>query len=275
MSRDPLARMDIDTRWPYHRKCRALQAAYPSDWPSYWCAYLALLGESWAGTERLTLRDAWVPSLPVTIDAALAALVDVGLLDKSGKVPTKSWDEWFGPAAARLDSLRERGRKGAETRWNKREKAPNGHRPSDGTAMAEPSASNGRHMRHASQTNHAVPATPAIPAAAGRAPSGDAYDVMLKVEALTRRPFNYREGHQIHDTLVGDVAAHGAETMAEHYARFQAENGRCDTAQLVFGVHNVLHPLIKAKPMTEAERKEAEIQAAIAQIKAETAGVTA
>lgn len=94
---------------------------------------------------------------------------------------------------------------------------------------------------------------------------------MLLVENLTRRPFNYREGNNVHDTLVGDVAQHGAERMGDEYRRYQQGNGgSLDAAQLVFGVHNALHPLIKAKPMTEAERKDAEIQAAIAQIKAET-----
>lgn len=100
--------------------------------------------------------------------------------------------------------------------------------------------------------------------------SNDAYDVMLTVENLTRRPFNYREGHQVHDTLIGDVAQHGAERMTDEYRRFREANGSVDAAQLVFGVHNALHPLIKAKPMTEQERKDAEIAAAIAQVKAQT-----
>lgn len=92
----------------------------------------------------------------------------------------------------------------------------------------------------------------------------DAYDVMLLVENLTRRPFNYREGHNVHDTLVGDVAAHGASKMSDAYRSWhQRQGGPVDAAQLVFGVHNDLHPLVKSKPMTEQERKDAEIAATI------------
>lgn len=265
MSREPLARMDIDTRWPYHRKCRALQAAFSTDWPSYWCAYLAVLGESWAAGERMTIRDAWVPSLPVTIEAAAEALASIGLLDKSGKVPQKSWDEWFGPAAARIDSLKARGRMGAAKRWNKREKAINGHKPSDGPAMAQPSVANGQSMHHASQ-----PATPATPAS--HATDAPAFDVMLLVENLTRRPFNYREGHQVHDILVGDVSAHGADAIGEAYREFQrSASGPVDAAQIVFGVHNRLHPLTREKPMTDEQRKDAEIAAYVAEANARAA----
>lgn len=100
-------------------------------------------------------------------------------------------------------------------------------------------------------------------------PTTDAFDVMLTVENLTRRPFNYREGHQVHDTLIGDVAAHGADKMSDEYRRFrEAASGPVDAAQLVFGVHNALHPLVKAKPMTDAERKDAEIAAAIRELNA-------
>lgn len=98
------------------------------------------------------------------------------------------------------------------------------------------------------------------------APADDAYDVMLLVETLTRRPFSYREGHQVHDTLSGDVAAHGADRIAAEYRAFhERQTGPVDAAQLVFGVHNALHPLVKVKPMTDAERKEAEIASFVEQ----------
>ena len=254
MGRDPLARMDVDTRWAYHRKCRALQAAHPNDWPAYWCAYMAVLGESWAGGDRVSIREAWVPSLPVSMSAASDALYDAGLLDKSGKVPAKSWDEWFGPAAARIESLKARGRKGAETRWSKHEKADSGHRPSDGTAMAQPSPSNGQRMHHASQ-----PTTPTTPAS--QPPQAPAFDVMLLVENLTRAPFNYREGHRVHDTLVADVANHGADVVSDAYRTFrERQGGPVDAAQIVFGVHNALHPLVKPSE-TDARRREDETEA--------------
>lgn len=84
-----------------------------------------------------------------------------------------------------------------------------------------------------------------------------AFDVMILVEDLTRRPFNYREGHQVHDTLVGDVAAHGAEAMSSEYRRFRESSpGPVDAAQLVFGVHNALHPLTKPTPVRPETPKE-------------------
>lgn len=90
--------------------------------------------------------------------------------------------------------------------------------------------------------------------------SAPAFDVMLLVENLTRRPFNYREGHQVHDTLVGDVAAHGSDKIGDAYREAaRSAPGPVDAAQLVFGVHNALHPLMKAapaKPETPAEVAE-------------------
>lgn len=93
----------------------------------------------------------------------------------------------------------------------------------------------------------------------------DAFDVMLLVEDLTRHRFGYREGHQIHDTLVADVENHGAPAIAERYRAFRATApGPVDAAQLVFGVHNALHPLVRSKPLTDQERKDAEMAAYVA-----------
>lgn len=114
----------------------------------------------------------------------------------------------------------------------------------------------------------AVPASPLLSAPLQSNPSqaidAPAFDVMLLVENLTRRPFNYREGHQVHDTLAGDVAAHGADRIADEYRRFRESSpGPVDAAQIVFGVHNALHPLTKPKAMSEAELREAGVKEAI------------
>lgn len=95
--------------------------------------------------------------------------------------------------------------------------------------------------------------------------SSDTFDVMLLVEGLTRRPFSFHEGSQVHDTLVGDVAAHGASRMSDEYRAFrEAASGPVDAAQLVFGVHNALHPLTRTRTLTAAEAKEKEIADAVA-----------
>lgn len=100
----------------------------------------------------------------------------------------------------------------------------------------------------------------------------DAFEVMLLVENLTRAGFDYREGHRIHDTLVADVENHGAAVLAERYRAFRATSpGPVDAAQLVFGVHNALHPLTRSKPQTDEQRKEAEIAAYVAAANARAA----
>lgn len=118
MSRDPLARMDVDTRWAYHRKLRKLQRLNPEHWPTYWCAYLALLGEAWAAGKRsLTLEDTWVPATPCQPTEAMAALRAAGIVDKDGRVPLTSWRKWYEPVAKRLRERSDAGRAAAEIRW--------------------------------------------------------------------------------------------------------------------------------------------------------------
>lgn len=268
MARDPLARMDIDTRWAYHRKCRALQAAYPTDWPSYWCAYQAVLGESWAAQERVTLRDAWVPSLPTTIDAALSALVEVGLLDKSGKVPTKSWDEWFGPAIARIDSLSERGRKGAERRWGKRAKHPNGQSLSNGPAIAQPSVSNAQAMHHASQP--ATPSTPASHAIAAPTiddPDDDITTLQKLAESLTGTPYGFPRHSGMGEKVGVMVRKHGLGAVEEEWRRIAAEErGMPTVRQLVLGADNALNRI--SAPVVAGKRDE--VAEFVAKVKAQT-----
>lgn len=106
----------------------------------------------------------------------------------------------------------------------------------------------------------------------GARPPADAFDVMMVVEDLTRSRFGYREGHRIHDTLVADVGNHGAAVIADRYRAFRATSpGPVDAAQLVFGVHNALHPLTSAKPLTDEQRKDAEIAAYVAAANARAA----
>lgn len=119
MARDPLARMDIDTRWAYHRKLRRLQRLHPEKWPTYWSAYLALLGEAWAaGRRSLTLEQTWVPAMPCTHDEALAALIESEIVDRQGRVPQDSWKEWYEPVATRLKGRSGAGSRAAHERWH-------------------------------------------------------------------------------------------------------------------------------------------------------------
>lgn len=119
MSRDPITRMDVDTRWLYTDHARKLQTAHPETWPTHWCAYQAVLAESWWKGQRVTLADAWSPVIPGTMEDALAALQDADLLDKAGRVTINAWKKWFEPALDRIERRRAAGKAGAEGRWNK------------------------------------------------------------------------------------------------------------------------------------------------------------
>ena len=118
-------------------------------------------------------------------------------------------------------------------------------------------------------------AVPGMPIGSPGMEQGDTvqpYDVMLLVERLTGNGFNHREGSSLHDTLTGDVRNHGAERIAAEYQTFAAaQSGPVDAAQIVFGVHNSLHPLSRPKAMTAKEREEAEIKAIAKRLNAEAA----
>jgi hypothetical protein len=70
-------------------------------------AYVAVLGESWRMARRVPLDDAWPAVVPFDADAA-RALTRVGLLDRRGQIPAKSWQEWFKTASERRTKARER-----------------------------------------------------------------------------------------------------------------------------------------------------------------------
>lgn len=130
MSRDPLTRMDVDTRWPFHRKMRRLRAAEPKDWPAIWTGYMSLLAEAWyAGDRRLTLEECWLPDIDYPVEAAAEALEDVGFIDRMHRIPLTSWKEWFIPVENRIRARSAAGRIAAEKRWNDRpERNPTGMR---------------------------------------------------------------------------------------------------------------------------------------------------
>ena len=114
MGREQLARMDVDTGWVYHRHWRAIQREEPIAWPVYAVAWFALLGESWKVMDRVRLEDAWPAALePAMLDQTRQILTKQGLLDRAGKIPRASWDEWIGPTLRRMEA----GVKGANGRW--------------------------------------------------------------------------------------------------------------------------------------------------------------
>lgn len=108
--------------------------------------HLATVLASWRQGCRVTVQEA-VP-LWITPDPALiAALQAAGLLDRTGKLPPRSWKGWFGPAWERREARREAGRKGGQATVKQRlsvaepvrPSVPSG--PSDRTPRASDDAS--------------------------------------------------------------------------------------------------------------------------------------
>lgn len=77
--------------------------------------HLAAVLASWGSGRRVTLDEAaplWLP-----VDERLAGLlVDVGLLDRSRKVPSRSFTRWYGPAAARREARKAAGSLGGKAK---------------------------------------------------------------------------------------------------------------------------------------------------------------
>jgi hypothetical protein len=95
--------------------------------------HMVTLLASWRQGNRVTVQEA----VPVWLepDAELiAALQAVRLLDKTGRLPVRSWKGWYHPAAERRDVLRERWRRANVKRAAR---IPRGY--SAGTATPGPS----------------------------------------------------------------------------------------------------------------------------------------
>lgn len=182
MSRDPLTRMDVDTRWPYNRKWRDLQRQHPTTWPHYFAAWMALLGEAWAAGDRSrTLEQSWLFSLPCSVDDAANALAGVGLLDRYHRIPLSAWKEWVEPAIGRIQKRSAAGRVAAEKRWSDR---------ADGNAIALGQTANAmHHASHASQ--------PATPRAAAHARSAADASRGAAMKPKTKRTWS-KLGDELH-----------------------------------------------------------------------------
>jgi hypothetical protein len=79
----------------------------------------ATLLASWRHGERIRVMQAapiWLPA----DDALVAALKAVKLLDRAGKIPEASWDQWFGAAWQRREARREIGRAGGRASGKRR-----------------------------------------------------------------------------------------------------------------------------------------------------------
>lgn len=104
---DGFAVMDVSTSICDEPKFRLLQRRNPELVAAAFTAYIATVAESWRSGRRVTIDHAWPAFLPFD-EAVQPSLTDVGLLDRAGMVPAKSWRSWFDPANERRASSRVR-----------------------------------------------------------------------------------------------------------------------------------------------------------------------
>lgn len=102
--------MDMSTSICDDPKLRKLARLHPELGASALLCYVATVTTSWRDGRRLTAEDAWPVIAPYDA-AAVGALREVGLLDRSGRIPVRVWDEWYGVAQQRREAHRARWRR--------------------------------------------------------------------------------------------------------------------------------------------------------------------
>lgn len=117
MSRgDGFAVMDISTAILSDEKFKRLARQCPERVTTCVVAYIAVCSQSWRTGRRQAIEDAWPLSLAPFDADAVDAMTVVGLLDRRGQIPVKTWREWFTRAQERRDKSRERWRRYNATR---------------------------------------------------------------------------------------------------------------------------------------------------------------
>lgn len=101
MSRDDgFAVMDVSTSWLSDDKFTRLAREHPRQ--LLWCVsgYAATKAASWRHGKRMRITDS-LPAWLAFNAEGIGALVSVKLLDRTGRIPAKTWRDWFGPAQKR------------------------------------------------------------------------------------------------------------------------------------------------------------------------------
>lgn len=116
MSRDDgFSVMDVSVDIVNDPKVRKLFRLAPDHAGVAFLAYMATMAESWRAGRRVTVDDAWPAFLPFD-QAAVDALLAVGLLDARAMVTTNAWRGWFNPANERRQKSRDRWRRANDRR---------------------------------------------------------------------------------------------------------------------------------------------------------------
>lgn len=135
VSRDEgFAVMDVSTDIVNDPKVRKLFRHAPDHGTAGFVAYVATMAESWKAGRRVTIDDAW-PSVVPFDKAAVEALVHVGLLDTTGRVPIKTWRGWYTAAHERREKSRDRWRRYNEKRDGDHTDGPRGNHVPTATSV--------------------------------------------------------------------------------------------------------------------------------------------
>jgi hypothetical protein len=116
MSRDDgFVVMDVSTDIVNDPKVRKLYRHAPDHAGAGFAAYIATMADSWRAGRRVSVDDAWPACIPFD-KPAVDALIHVGLLDRTGRIPVKSWRGWYEAARIRREKSRDRWRRYNEKR---------------------------------------------------------------------------------------------------------------------------------------------------------------
>jgi len=79
---------------------------------------MSLICDSWKAGKRLPVDECWPDKfVPENYQSAvIAALTDAGFIDRTGRIPEESWEEWYGQAEAWAEQHRVKSSRGGTTR---------------------------------------------------------------------------------------------------------------------------------------------------------------
>jgi hypothetical protein len=220
MSRDAgFANADLDTGIARDPKFRRLARLHPDLIAVAFAGYIGLLAESWGSGERRVATDGW-PEIISYNDEAVAALIEVGLLDRASRLPAKAWKSWYGVACSRRELRRSAGSLGGQRR-SSNARAKLEQSPSD--ALPVPS----------------VPSVPSVPAPrASFDGPGDDLQSLLASWGVIGLPL----GPKLTVRLDGLVEDHGGAAVRAQFDRLHT-GGSKEAGQYILGASNSLRPI--------------------------------
>jgi len=220
MTRGGFDRMDVSTSVADDHKFRVLARRHPELYAPAFAGYVGgLLATCWREGERLTLEESWPPLLAWD-PAAVAALVEVGLVDAETRIPELAFEKWYGSAAERRRLGRERQLRADQKRGHTRPVVSPGP-PSSSDSQTDSTGSTDRPSVGTDASPAQVPTLAPTLAPRGEAdPEGEP-----EAEAVTwlaQHGCYIKPGDGFHRHLVMAVERHGIAGVLEMFERLAA-----------------------------------------------------